>query len=86
MTEAPDIEQRIKTYILDELMPGENPAHLTSTTALITSGAVDSLATLKLVGFIEQEFSVLIEVHEVDAEHFDTIERLAQFIISKNEA
>ena len=86
MVDAPEIEQRIKTYILEELVPGEDPAKLTHATPLITSGVLDSLTTLNLVGFIEQEFSVLIEAHEVDAENFDTIERLSQFIISKNGA
>jgi acyl carrier protein len=86
MTDALEIEQPIKSYILEELVPGEDPAQLTHATPLITSGVLDSLATLKLVGFIEEKFSVLIEAHEVDAENFDTIERLAQFIISKNSA
>ncbi|MEZ4729010.1 MAG: hypothetical protein R3E79_17895 [Caldilineaceae bacterium] len=47
------LKATIKSYILEEFLPGENPAELTDSTPLITGGILDSLATLKLVAFLK---------------------------------
>ena len=83
MENPSDIEQIVKSYILNEFLPGEDPAQLTAGTPLITAGVLDSIATLKLVGFLEKEFSISVEAHEADAEHLDTIERIVQLVTSK---
>ena len=38
-----DIQQRVKHFILDNFLPGEDPANLTSDTELKESGILDSL-------------------------------------------
>jgi acyl carrier protein len=78
------IEKLIKEFILNEFLPEEDPAELLDSTPLITTGILDSIATLKLVLFLEQEFSITISPHEADAEHLDTIERIADFVRSKS--
>ena len=42
-----DIKERVKTFILNEYLPGEDPAALTDTTPLMTTGILDSIAVLK---------------------------------------
>lgn len=83
MMNAPNIEQSIKSFILSEFLPGEDPAHLTATTPLITTGILDSIATLKLILFIEQQFTVTIQPHEVNTEHMDTIGQIVELVCSK---
>lgn len=63
----------VKQFILDHFLAGEDPARLTPTTPLITGGIVDSLGLLDLVMFLEQQFHVEFEAHEVDPAHFDTL-------------
>ena len=53
------------------------------TTPLMTTGILDSIATLKLVGFLEEHFSITIEAHEADPDHLDSIERIANLVRSK---
>jgi len=77
------VEQSIKEYILKEFLPGEDASALTSTTPLMTTGVLDSIATLKLVGFLEQEFSISIAAHETDAEYLDTIDSISQLVLGK---
>jgi acyl carrier protein len=48
------IESTVKDYILREFLPGEDPNELQSDTPLITGGVLDSIATLKLVAFLEE--------------------------------
>ncbi len=78
-----DIKTVIKDFILKEFLPGEDPSELTDTTPLITGGVLDSIATLKLVMFIEEKFGISLQAHEVDPEHLDTISLIAQLIRSK---
>ena len=73
----------IKNFIIKEFLPGEDPSELTDTTPLITGGVLDSIATLKLVMFIEERYGISLQAHEVDAEHLDTISQIAQLIRSK---
>jgi acyl carrier protein len=79
----PEIRQRIKEYILQEFLPGENPAELTDTTPLITGGILDSLATIKLVFFLEQQFQITIQAHETMVDYLDTIADIARLVESK---
>jgi acyl carrier protein len=78
-----EVKQTIKGYILEEFLPGENPAELTDSTPLITGGILDSLATIKLVVFLEQQFHIKIEAHETMADYLDTVADIAQLVSSK---
>ena len=78
-----DVETEVKSYILSEFLQGEDPAQLTSTTPLVTTGILDSLATLRLVAFLEEHFSIGIGAHETDSDNLDTIERIANLVCSK---
>jgi acyl carrier protein len=78
-----EVKQAIKGYILEEFLPGENPAELTDSTPLITGGILDSLATIKLVVFLEERFQIQIEAHETMADYLDTVADIAQLVSSK---
>lgn len=78
------IEQSIKEHILAEHLRGEHADELTETTPLITAGILDSMAVLKLVLFLEDQFSISVDSHETTEEHLDTIEKIARFVRSKN--
>jgi acyl carrier protein len=84
MMQASDVEQRIKSYILTEVLQGSgDPQRLTSTTPLITSGILDSIARLRFVAFLDKEFSISLQAHEVVNDNFNTIERIARLVSSK---
>ena len=78
-----DIKSTIKQYILQEFLPGEDPNELTDTTPLITGGVLDSIATLKLVMFLEERFGVTLQAHETDPDYLDTIDSITKLIQSK---
>lgn len=78
-----DIMQTVKDFILQEFLPGEDPEELKDDTPLITGGVLDSIATLKLVLFLEERYGVTLEAHEVDPEHFDTTAEIAKLVRSK---
>lgn len=80
------IEQAIKDYILTEFLPGEDPNALSDSTPLVTSGVLDSMATLKMVSFLEDTYGVTFEAHELDVEHLDTIATVAALVREKKGA
>jgi len=80
-----DIKDTIKHYILKEFLPGENPDDLLDSTPLITGGILDSIATLKVVAFIEERYSIELQAHEVDVDHLNTIADMADLISSKKQ-
>jgi acyl carrier protein len=77
------IHDRVKRFILEEFLPGEDPNELTDDTPLMTTGILDSLATLKLVTFLEQEFDITVEAHEADAENLNTLELITALVHRK---
>ena len=78
------VKKPIKDFIMSEFLPGEDPNELTDSTPLISGGILDSIATLKLVMFIEERFRITLEAHEVSRDHLDTIADIARLILAKN--
>jgi acyl carrier protein len=77
------IKSTVKSYILKEFLPGEDPDELTDETPLITGGILDSLATLKLVAFLEEQYGIAVQAHETDVDHLDTVALIATLVASK---
>jgi acyl carrier protein len=82
-TTSENISQTLKAFILKEFLPDEKPEELTESTPLILGGVLDSLATLKLVAFIEERYKIQLEAHEVDVEHLNTISSIENLVRSK---
>lgn len=76
-------QQQIKDYIMSEFLPGESPDELTEDTPLISGGILDSIATLKLVMFMEETYRVNFEPHEVDKENLDTLALITRLLNAK---
>jgi acyl carrier protein len=78
-----DIKSTIRVFILKEFLPGENPEELADATPLITGGILDSLATLKLVTFMEEQFKISLQAHETGVDYLNTISDIVKLIQSK---
>lgn len=81
--EPEKLRSEIKDYILREFLPGESADALDESTPLISGGVLDSIATLKLVSFLENQYGIAFEAHEVDADHLDTLDKMAHLVKSK---
>jgi acyl carrier protein len=77
------IESRLKQYILENFLPGEDPELLTQTTPLVTTGILDSLNILKLATFLEFEFDIELGPLDLIEENLETIERIRGLVESK---
>ena len=72
----------IERFILDELLMGSRES-IGHDESLISSGVIDSLALLRLIGFVEDRFGVVLEDEEVVAENFETINVIAALVQNK---
>ena len=78
-----EIREKVREFILEEFLPGEDPNELKWDTPLMTGGILDSIATLKLVAFLEESFEIRLEAHETDSENLDTLEVIETLVESK---
>ncbi len=78
-----DIKTTVKTFILNEYLPGEDPAALTDDTPLMTTGILDSIAVVKMVTFLENQFGITIKPHESVVENMNTLSDIVRLVMSK---
>ncbi len=78
-----DIESAIESFIVKEIMLGDNSTKIDPDESLINSGVLDSLALLRLIAFIEEQFKVTVEDSEVIPENLETINDITAFVVEK---
>ncbi|MGB2955073.1 MAG: phosphopantetheine-binding protein [Anaerolineales bacterium] len=74
----------INDFITSEILsqPGRN---LPINENLISSGLIDSLSLVDIALFVEDNFQVVIDDTELNADTFDTLEELEALILSRQE-
>ncbi len=80
------IKQAVRQHILDEFFLNDDAGRVEDTSPLISSGAMDSLSVLSVVGFIEARFGVGIAPHEMSVENLDSIEDITALVVHKRAA
>ena len=79
-------ESAIERYILDEIMIGSEQTSIEPDQSLLDSGILDSLALLRLMGFIEDHYNITVEDGEVTPDNFESIESINTFIEQKRQS
>ena len=77
------IKSTVKEYILREFLPGESSDSLDDTTPLITGGVLDSIATVKLIAFLEERFGAEIEPHEMNPDYLNFLPDIAALVATR---
>ncbi len=79
-------QEKLRTFIVDELQPEATANELTDDYPLLTGGVIDSIGIYQIVGFVESEFGVEIADEELVEDNFGTIGDLATLIDAKRQA
>lgn len=82
-TEMREIRDAVRRHLAERLVPGDDPGALADDRPLITGGLMDSLTTVALITFLEQEYGVTFEAHEIGIDHLDTVELIARTVAGK---
>ena len=78
-----EISAAVKSFILGKFLPTESPDSLDDSRALISHGVLDSLATVQLVSFLEDNFHINVQADEINIDNLDTISDIASFVATK---
>ncbi len=73
----------VKSYILEAFLPGADASELSDDTTLISAGILDSLATVRLVTFLEDHYRIEVAAHEANADNLDTLTQIAALVRAK---
>jgi acyl carrier protein len=79
----PEVADRVRRFIIDDLGWGGRPAHLTAELALIDEQVVDSLGILTLVGFLESEYGIEVADREITPAHLGTLAGIERYVLWK---
>jgi acyl carrier protein len=77
-----DRASQVRAFVVDNFMLGKGDS-LSSSDSLLARGVIDSTGILELITFLEQTFGITIDDQEVQAENFDSIDRIARFLDRK---
>jgi acyl carrier protein len=77
-----EIRKDIKAFISERFL-NNSATDLNDNTPLISGGLIDSISTMQLITFLEKKYHFEFEAHEVDRDNLDSIEIIANFVVSK---
>lgn len=77
-----EIQSALSEFIASEILsqPGRE---ISATAKLISSGLIDSLSLVDIALFVEEQFQVIIDDTELNADSFDTLGELEALILSR---
>ena len=79
-----NIKDELRTFVMENIMYGQNTNALTDTSSFLESGVIDSTGVLELVAFLERRFGVKVEDRELVPENLDSINGLVRLIERKS--
>ena len=77
------VEREVREYLLQEFLPGRDPATLTPETELMAEGLLDSISVIRLVAHLEETYGMELEPHEYSADFLGTTQRIAETVTGK---
>lgn len=77
-----DPASRIRTFIISNFLFGKDSG-LSDDASFLENGIVDSTGVMELVAFLEKEFGIKIDDHELVPDNLDSIQATAAFVVRK---
>lgn len=76
-TAAKLVPEQLIRYLKDDLQANGD---IDADTALFSSGELDSMAMVQLIGFIEDRSGMQVNAEDVTLENFDTVARIISYV------
>lgn len=77
------MESKINDYISRELINKQELLPLSNDTPLLESGILDSLALLRLLVFLEEEYHIQVDDFDFIPDHFNSVDAICAYIRSQ---
>ena len=80
------LEDRLRRFILSDLLFGQPDARVPDDCDLFEEGLLDSLGLMRLVAHLEETYRIVVTDEDLVPEHFGTVGGLARFVASRGGA
>lgn len=74
-----------ENFLFNPLSNNGDGFNLSDDASFLDEGVIDSTGTLELVMFVEDTFGVEVIDNEIEPENFDSVNKLAAYIVRKAE-
>ena len=74
------MKEILTEYIQQHLLRGRSPVDLKEEDDLLSSGLVDSMGMMKLIGFIEESFEVRVPPQDMIIENFMSVSAIEKYL------
>jgi acyl carrier protein len=81
---ASEIERRVRQFIADNFLFGEDGDSLTDSQSLLEAGLIDSTGILQLVAFLESDFGISVADAEIVPDNLDAIRTIVRYVGRKS--
>lgn len=78
-----ELNQKIRKYIAANLVVFEDEAEFKDSDNIFKLGFVNSLFAMKLLNYVEKEFSITVESEEIDIANFSSVDNIVALINKK---
>ena len=80
MQNQSEIIQTLVQYIINDLSAGGDVTKINEDDDLLGDEFIDSMGVMRLVAFIEKEYSIIVPPEEVRIENFMNVKAIAHYI------
>jgi acyl carrier protein len=78
--DAMGVNERIREFIVTELMHEDGAVALADDESLLERGVLDSLGLLQVLAFLEQEYGFTVQDPDIIPENFESISAIATYV------
>ena len=78
-----EYKEKIRNFILKELCQDGNIKSLADDDPLIEEGIIDSMSTLTLLAYLDENFGILLSEEELSPKNFVTLQSICDLVAQK---
>lgn len=82
MTEI-DVLHQTRAYVTENFLYMRRNFTLADGDSLLTTGVIDSLGVMELVGFAEQSFGIKVDAADITEDNFGSLSGIARYVMAK---
>lgn len=71
----------IKTYIAQTFLYDQGHVTLANDAPLLAGGIIDSIRIVQLIGFLQKEFQVEVQLEDLTIENFESVQTIARLVL-----
>lgn len=80
------VEQKVREYIAENFLFSSDTSELPSDGSFLDMGIIDSTGVLEIIFFIEEEFGIKVQDHEMLPENLDSVNNIVRFVEARQAA